>query len=104
MHTTSGAEKYRCYRRSDSATVQGAGSDRLANRYADLFASCLHASCRHWHSLFISASRLSLPTDGALAAETPTAASDLKIILSGKFLEPGQVLDGKAFALSHSVL
>lgn len=36
-----------------------------------------------------------LSTDGALAAETPTAASDLKIILSGKFLEPGQILDGE---------
>ena len=39
-------------------------------------------------------------TDGALAAETPTAASDLKIILSGKFLEPGQVLDGAGFCLA----
>lgn len=33
-------------------------------------------------------------TDGALASETPTTPADLKIILSGKFLEASQVLDG----------
>ncbi len=37
--------------------------------------------------------------DGALALETPASASDLKIILSGKFLESSQVLDGKPFAI-----
>ena len=40
--------------------------------------------------------------DGALALETPSSPSDLKIILSGKFLEPTQVLDG-AF-LHHCVV
>ncbi|KAL3135369.1 hypothetical protein ABBQ32_007557 [Trebouxia sp. C0010 RCD-2024] len=33
------------------------------------------------------------PRDGALALETPTCPADLKIILSGKFLEASQVLD-----------
>lgn len=33
------------------------------------------------------------PRDGALALETPASPSDLKIILSGKFLEPSQILD-----------
>ena len=33
-------------------------------------------------------------TDGALASETPATSADLKIILSGKFLEASQVLDG----------
>lgn len=33
------------------------------------------------------------PRDGALALETPTSPSDLKIILSGKFLESSQILD-----------
>ena len=39
--------------------------------------------------------------DGALALETPTSPSDLKIILSGKFLESSQILDGMPFAV-HS--
>ena len=37
--------------------------------------------------------------DGALALETPASPSDLKIILSGKFLESSQVLDGMPFAI-----
>ena len=38
--------------------------------------------------------------DGALASDVPSSPVDLKVILSGKFLEPGQVLDGMYLTLT----
>ena len=61
----------------------------------------------HWHVAYIRRwgilTLMASFAEGALASETPSSPADLKIILSGKFLEANQVLDGNHICpLTHT--